>query len=575
MPSKSVRLTACALTLASLAGVQSAVAEAAPESTAPASVSSGDAATTSPAPPRPRPDPKFDIEAFDVDGNTLLNNTAIESAVYPFMGPDRGRDDVAGARDALEKAYRAQGYPTVVVEVPQQDARTGVVKLHVVEIPVGRLRVVGSRYNLPSRIREQMPSLAEGKVPNFTRAQAELAEANRLPEMQVTPLERKGRAPGTVDVDLKVKDSLPLHASVALNNDHAQNTSQLRTIAAASYGDLWQLGHTISGTAILAPENLKNSEVFIGSYTLPLWQTPWTLIFNGTVSNSNVQALAGAGVIGNGFDVSATGSLQLPAWDDFSQTLNLALNFKHSINDLGFANLPPAGCNQLPDAFHVSRTCVDYWPVTASYSLDRASSDETISATTTFTFGTRGFGSGANSFFTNRAFARSNFVKFNLDTAYVHALPFDTRLSVTISGQLTDQALIPSEEFSAGGLNSLRGYLQSEALGDDGFFADVELISPSVAPFFIDHAGQDIKDLMTGALDDWRFYIFSDSAAAWVLDRLPDQRSVFPLMSIGAGSRMSFLSHFTGNVVMGMPMRNGTATKAWHPSIQFSATTEF
>lgn len=562
MPSKSVRLTACALTLASLAGVQSAVAEAAPESTAPASVSSGDAATTSPAPPRPRPDPKFDIEAFDVDGNTLLNNTAIESAVYPFMGPDRGRDDVAGARDALEKAYRAQGYPTVVVEVPQQDARTGVVKLHVVEIPVGRLRVVGSRYNLPSRIREQMPSLAEGKVPNFTRAQAELAEANRLPEMQVTPLERKGRAPGTVDVDLKVKDSLPLHASVALNNDHAQNTSQLHTIAAVSYGNLWQLGHTISGTAILAPERLKDSEVFSGSYSAPIWNTPWTILLSGYTSNSDVSALSGTGVLGKGFTVSLAGLLQLPQLDDFTQTASFGIDFKHSLQSIVLGN-------SSTDA------SIDYLPLNGSYTISRTTQIDTASATAQLTLGLRGLGSGVAQFLNNRAFASANFAKLNLDFLYLRNLPWDLQLSAHLTGQLTDQPLLANEEFSAGGLNSLRGYLQSESLGDEGFSADVELISPSVAPFFIDHAGQDIKDLMTGALDDWRFYIFSDSAAAWVLDRLPDQRSVFPLMSIGAGSRMSFLSHFTGNVVMGMPMRNGTATKAWHPSIQFSATTEF
>lgn len=562
MPSKSVRLTACALTLASLAGVQSAVAEAAPESTAPASVSSGDAATTSPAPPRPRPDPKFDIEAFDVDGNTLLNNTAIESAVYPFMGPDRGRDDVAGARDALEKAYRAQGYATVVVEVPQQDARTGVVKLHVVEIPVGRLRVVGSRYNLPSRIREQMPSLAEGKVPNFTRAQAELAEANRLPEMQVTPLERKGRAPGTVDVDLKVKDSLPLHASVALNNDHAQNTSQLHTIAAVSYGNLWQLGHTISGTAILAPERLKDSEVFSGSYSAPIWNTPWTILLSGYTSNSDVSALSGTGVLGKGFTVSLAGLLQLPQLDDFTQTASFGIDFKHSLQSIVLGN-------SSTDA------SIDYLPLNGSYTISRTTQIDTASATAQLTLGLRGLGSGVAQFLNNRAFASANFAKLNLDFLYLRNLPWDLQLSAHLTGQLTDQPLLANEEFSAGGLNSLRGYLQSESLGDEGFSADVELISPSVAPFFIDHAGQDIKDLMTGALDDWRFYIFSDSAAAWVLDRLPDQRSVFPLMSIGAGSRMSFLSHFTGNVVMGMPMRNGTATKAWHPSIQFSATTEF
>ncbi|MEI9930379.1 MAG: hypothetical protein WDM89_07445 [Rhizomicrobium sp.] len=46
---------------------------------------------------------------------------------------------------------------------------------------------VGAQYNLPSRIKEQVPSLVEGKVPNFTQAQAELAQVNRTSNVQVTP----------------------------------------------------------------------------------------------------------------------------------------------------------------------------------------------------------------------------------------------------------------------------------------------------------------------------------------------------------------------------------------------------
>src|SRR5262249_54767183 len=150
----------------------------------------------------PAPRAAFEIQAYDVDGNTLLDQEAVESAVYPYLGPDRSRDDVAAARDALQKAYQVKGYQSVVVEVPAQDARTGIIRLHVVEAPIGRLRVVDSHYSSLSRIKEEVPSLQEGKVPDFNQAQKEVAELNRLPERRVTPLIKPGKVPGTVDVDL-------------------------------------------------------------------------------------------------------------------------------------------------------------------------------------------------------------------------------------------------------------------------------------------------------------------------------------------------------------------------------------
>jgi hemolysin activation/secretion protein len=516
--------------------------------------------TPAPQTPVARPrapvvEPSFDIDAYDVDGNTVLDQTTVESAVYPYMGPGRRRQDVAAARDALEKAYHVQGYSTVVVEVPQQDARTGIVRLHVVEVPVGRLRVVGSNYSLPSRIKEEVPSLAEGKVPNLPQAQAEIAEANRLPDRQITPIEKKGKIPGTIDVDLRVKDSLPLHASAAVNNDHAQNTSALRTIASASYGNLWQLGHTISGTAILAPLNLKDTEVLSGSYAAPIWDTPWTITMSGYTSNSNVSALGGTGVLGRGYTISLAGLLQLPSFGDFSESASFGADFKHSLQTIVVGS-------------SASIVGIDYVPVNASYTLSRAGKSGTLNATAQVTLGLRGIGSGVQEFFANRAFSRANFTKVNLDLLYMRSLPWDLQVSAHFTGQWADQALVPNEEFAAGGLNSLRGYLQSEALGDEGFSADVNLNSPSLEPVVSSIIGP-------GILDDWRFFVFSDSAVAWVLDRLPEQRSVFSLASIGIGSRMDLLSHFSGNVLVGMPIRNGVATKAWHPSIQFSASTEF
>src|SRR5215813_15417419 len=104
------------------------------------------------------------IRQYRVLGAHHLSKIEIERAVYPFLGPGRGPQDVEQARAALEKAYQAKGFQTVSVQVPQQTGSGGVVVLNVIESTVGRLRVRNSRYFLPSTIKENAPSLAEGSV---------------------------------------------------------------------------------------------------------------------------------------------------------------------------------------------------------------------------------------------------------------------------------------------------------------------------------------------------------------------------------------------------------------------------
>ena len=83
----------------------------------------------------------FDVWEYRVNGNSLLPQTTVEKAVYPFLGEGRSFDDVDAARGALEQAYADAGYRTVAVNLPQQEVRGGVVQIEVVERPVGRLRV--------------------------------------------------------------------------------------------------------------------------------------------------------------------------------------------------------------------------------------------------------------------------------------------------------------------------------------------------------------------------------------------------------------------------------------------------
>ena len=171
---------------------------------------------------------------------------AIERVVYPFLGFDKTMADIESVRQSLESAYRAAGYGTVFVDIPEQSIGDGVVRLRVTEGRIDRVQITGARYFSNGQIRDALPTLERGAVPHLPAVQAELADLNGVTaDRVVTPVLRAGRTPGTVDVDLKVDDTLPLHASVEVNDRYSPGTSR-----AASDG-LGQLCQPVSASAQL------------------------------------------------------------------------------------------------------------------------------------------------------------------------------------------------------------------------------------------------------------------------------------------------------------------------------------
>jgi hemolysin activation/secretion protein len=385
----------------------------------------------------------------------------------------------------------------------------------------------------------------------------------RLPDRQITPIVKAGQEKGTLDVDLRVKDTLPFHASVELNNDHSANTPPLRIIASARYDDLWQLGNTLSFTYLSAPQDVSKSQVFSGSYLAPIYGTPWSLFFSGYQSNSLVNTLGGSGVLGDGYSISARGMLALPSIGDYMESLSLGVTFNHFLQNVSVTS--PSVCTQ--EAVNLSSCVTDqYVPISVSYSVSRTTPDSSVDGTISATFGVRGLGSTPREFELARAFATGNFVHLNLDYSVMQSFWRDIQAAVHFTGQLTDQPLVPTEQFAAGGLTSVRGYLQSEAIGDDGLGASVEIRSPSAAPY-VPYVGSYI--------DDWRMFIFGDLAEVWVLDPLPSQQKFFRLASTGFGSRLMSLGHLSASADMAWPLLAGAYTKAYVPVTSFTFKAEF
>ncbi|MCR7983063.1 ShlB/FhaC/HecB family hemolysin secretion/activation protein, partial [Pseudomonas aeruginosa] len=434
-----------------------------------------------------------DINEYVVRGNTVLDNRAIEAAVYPFLGPQRSLSDIEGARDALQAAYQEKGYQSVYVELPEQQVSGGVVYLQVTETTVGRVRVVGAKHYSPVELREEVPALEEGKVPDFAQVQRELAQVNRTPGRQVLPMVREGQRPGTMDVDLQVEDKNPWHASIGLNNDYSADTRHLRSVVSLGYDNLWQLGHAISLTYFTAPQDQDNAKVWSGSYTAPLSQR-WSVQLSGYQSDSDVATVGSMNVVGQGHSYGVAAIYSLPVTGLWSHSFSFGVDFKD------FEEQTRIGGNN-------DRVPIKYAPLTLGYNGFRYTERSQLALGLSLVAGTGsllGYGDDDEEFDRKRYRAKSGFGVLKGDLNHTLTFGGDWQVATKAAFQLASGPLISNEQFAAGGATSVRGYLAAENTADDGYLLSQEWRTPSLGRFLGKRAG--------GYVNDWRFYVFAEGA---------------------------------------------------------------
>ena len=528
MSRKSSKRPILAAVFAALS-LSAGVAYAEPE-TSPAGVlaPAGDQVQTPPPPPEP---PRFYIREYRVDGNSVLSKQEIERAVYPYLGPTKTQTDIQEARKALEAAYRKAGYKAVAVTVPHQQVIDGIVRLQVTEGRVGKVRVLGSRYFLPSRIRSELQALAPGTVLHLPTLQEELRALNRASgDRQVTPVFRTGKSPGTVEVDLRVRDAAPLHASLELNNRASASTEPLRVIGTVRYDNLWQREHSLTLLYQAAPQNTNQVQAYSATYLFRSDDALDMTMIYGLHSSSNLSVVGDTLVVGAGNIFGLRKILTLPSSPGFRQSLSLGVDYKSFDEDVV---LYPS----------VLSTPIRYLPFAILYNGARSTEASTTQYSAALNFSVRGLlekkvdcvGQELDQFLCKRFGASSNYAYLRAEFQHTRELFADWKLAVNGDVQLAGQPLISNEQYSAGGLSSVRGYYEAARLGDDGWSASVELHTPTWSP------GKRKGDELYAML-------FYDHARLWVQEALPEQESNFRLRGVGVGLRFAFWNRLKGEL---------------------------
>jgi hemolysin activation/secretion protein len=511
------------------------------------------------AEPPAAPAKSFAVLEYQVEGNTLMRTIDIERAVTPYLGEGKSIKDVESARQALEKIYHDHGYQTVLVNIPQQEVGSGVVRLTVVEAPVGQVKISGSRYHSLDVINATVPQLQGGVVPNFNEVQKELAQVNRSEDLRVTPVLRASSTPGQVDVELDVQDQLPLHVTLEANNRYSANTAHLRLIGDVSYDNLFQSNQSMSIQYQVAPEEPSEAKIWSVSYIIPTRGGPvWALY--AIRSDSDVAAVGDLNVIGNGSIVGVRYIDPLPsARPDFYHSFTAGLDYKDFKQDVA-----------LQGADTGTNSPVQYPPFTLLYSatwlgpndeVHRASAATTSARSTTtldvgFNFLVRGLGTDAEQFAAKRSGAGPSYFIFHPGVQRQQILPGNWSLIGKFDGQLASGPLISNEQYGAGGVDSVRGYTESERLGDNGIRGSLELRTPQLLNGHVTHVTQSY------------LFLFADGARVRILDPLPGQDSGYDLASAGLGMNFK-VGGLLGYLSGARAMTDGYVTRSGSYSAQF------
>lgn len=510
--------------------------------------------------------PRFDILEFAIEGNSVLAVEAIEAAVMPHLGPNRSMGDVEAARAALEKAYQGSGFLSVFVDVPEQRVDGGVVRLVVMEGRVERLSVTGSRYFSQGYIRRRVTELEPGRVPNFNEVQRQLAGVNRSDDRRVQPVLRPGRLPGTVDVELKVSDELPVQGRVELNNDHGADTDPWRLAATLGYDNLFQLDHSVSLTASVAPREPSQAQSLVLNYGVPLASGDQFVAYLAA-SNSTVETLGSTTVLGDGLTLGLRWVRPFAGPGGSYHSLSLGADLKHLDEQLSFADQT------------VTSTPLRYLPLQAAYNGNWSGGGSQTQLATTLVAAFRkllertvtcpladGRVTQVDQFACKRRNASGTFAALRVDLRHTELFGWGA-LGLRLAAQAGTHLLPSGEQFSLGGSESVRGYLEGESVGDHGLLGSFELRSPNLAARLGGGDAAWLRELSVLG--------FIDAARTTVFEPLAGQHARVPLLGTGVGLRLAGRGGLNASMDLAVPHKPTRASPDHDPRLHLKLALRF
>lgn len=475
------------------------------------------------------------VEKFEVTGSTVFSSLDFAKITKPYSHRSISLAELFQLRSEITKLYVDKGYITSGAYIPPQKLESGVVEIRVVEGELEDIKVRGLHRLNPGYVRSRL-KIATHKPLNRDR----LLEALQL--LQLNPLIQNlkaelsaGDRPGSSLLEVEVIEAKTLRTQIVLDNGRSPAVGSFRRQLQVSEANFFGFGDGISALYT----NTDGSNALDLNYTVPINPRNGTVSFSyGNSDNSVIQKPF------NFLDIQSNSryyelTLRQPIIQKPTQEFALGITGTRRESEASYlggefgkrVGFPALGADENGRTRVTALRFFQDWT--------QRTSQEVFALRSQFSVGI-----GALNATINQAGPDSRFFSWRGQAQWVRLLAQDTVLLIRGDLQVSDRPLVPFEQFSLGGLESVRGYRQDALLINNGLFASAEVRIP-IARFARTNSFLQVAP-------------FVDFGTTW--DSVPKTTTTAAnnepstLVSIGFGLRLQLQDRLTARFDWGIPL---------------------
>ena len=398
----------------------------------------------------------FALQTVSLAGSTILDQPATGLMFAGEIGTCITPGLIGTALDRLNGHFLDAGYVTTRAYITPQDLSTGTLEITVVE---GRIEEIRLNDNSPEdkrRIRMAFAAKA-GDILNINEIDQGLAQMNRPQSVKATlnlvPGTEAGQTIVQIDEELVRR---PVRYKLGLDNSGSSGTGTRKSTLGVDADNLLSMNETISVSHI----GSSDTNALAGSMTVPVGRN--TIEVSSSYSDylSDVDSVTQIFGRTDTREAKLTRALYKTTTGDVKAELSLTKKMtRRTINDLMLT----------PQRLTTARAGLKY--------SGRLENGTALSANLYLAAGTKLL-NATRDVNLDKTAPRAQFQKLQMDgSATFPQIPGMT-VQTTYAAQLAPHPLYSSEQISAGGQKSVRGFKGNAISGDSGFYAQTDVILP-------------------------------------------------------------------------------------------------
>ena len=415
----------------------------------------------------------FEVTGFNIEGNTAFSDREIRDLLTKYINTSVSFADLLQVETIITEKYKDAGYINSGAVVPVQNVENGIVTVQVIEGTIERLsvQVKGGRLSenyISSR-------LERGTKTPFNLN--ELQEALQL--LQLNPLIENLNAELSVGtrrdrwlLDIKVNQANAFEPVIFANNSRTPSVGSFQRGIEINHNNFAGLADRLS----LIYKNTDGSNDYNFNYVVPFNSLDGTLglryryitseIVEPPFDDLDIESRT------DEFEVVIRQPVILTATANSTQEFALGLEFSRQANETELLGEPfPLS----PGANDDGKTRIN--AIRFFQDWTRRTRQDVLAARSQFNFGLDVFDSTINDDGPD-----GEFFSWRGQAQWLKLISSESNINFLLRSdiQISNSELVPLEQFSLGGIDTVRGYRQDALLGDSGLLVSAELRVPVI-----------------------------------------------------------------------------------------------